>query len=1105
MDLSYLAYPAVVLFLLGCWAEHGANPRPNERYLLILFPPIILVVGFVALFSFESVDSLAQLILTYEGRVWPLFATIDTTYFAAILFNIIYLLFIAALKASYIAIARQLTQVVDVVMGVAGVWFYRKSEERDGWFLKSGLRGVRRMLKYACVTAIVISSILIYLAYVLPEMPALSAFLIPVLATVFVSEVYYALSGETEPEFEDDVQSEGDEAQRVYDYTVIVEALRHYFNDRLLHLDSRGKTTSQRLAHEDFCQRLIDSHDYEERLAGKYCRALVHKGVLSRSFDEGGYGDLDHDMAQAMVRLLHGQSVLVATAFFHDYLPYVFFPMVARLMRNERVLVIAGPQIGERSLRDFLEEGLTFVSGDSRLWTVDWIGRLRSSATRDFPDVGVISFSELLDAPTINSLCGYLEQVTLTLVLDSSGLLSTYQIGLSFLAEHLSRGHASCYCVFDRNHDGLVDALSQTLRTSFTEVVATEYTEASSVGLFWDADGDQLQHRIVSGVATNLGMGTELALVALKQDVQKVTWASGSAVPVVDIRWIDGQYYSDLMGFAELPVEQRQLDESIEFEHDIWSLAKRTHRFVVAEDEEHNLFETFRQYATRASEQAFVNVISPNYLFRDYMVANAEVFSADPKAIPAFSPDFTASPRNAAHSVLMLMMASKDGSVAEEELVSRLRFMGLECDDAKAVLQRLIDDYVDVDEELVSVLPEERVYMISHEVYDDELKTMVEKRRYALAGKEAYGKVLRQVSAVPIATEAPDGTTDVLGSHLLCHAYQIYLPGQFVTIRGKYYQVESVSDAKGVILRRAADHFDHRHYYRPLMTVTMGEVKPCGGIADTRMVSTVLVTRSEGDFTVSTQGYLDLRDYGDLVSGRPVMVEGVPDRVYKGKRLLRLDFVGATQPQIRAIATVLSEALPTLYPKDHDYIKIVVPEAMHEVSDELVGFEMVLPNYSGPEEAGSIYVIEDSLLDIGLLASFDRNVERILSIVWDYLDWAHTRGAEQGVVVDGAAPIADDVEGEVSLDPEGEPSGNAPSDKEPADEIPSDETVEEATEAEEGSPDTVPEDDAPNAEVDAAGSVEDTGEESDIENPEAAEQVEASEDDAEPARDDGGA
>ena len=54
----------------------------------------------------------------------------------------------------------------------------------------------------------------------------------------------------------------------------------------------------------------------------------------------------------------------------------------------------------------------------------------------------------------------------------------------------------------------------------------------------------------------------------------------------------------------------------------------------------------------------------------------------------------------------------------------------------------------------------------------------------------------------------------VLGARLYGHVHQDFLPGMFLTLNGKYYEVLAVSKERGVEVRRSFDHLTGRKYYR---------------------------------------------------------------------------------------------------------------------------------------------------------------------------------------------------------------------------------------------------------------------------------------------------
>ena len=974
MQQLLLGLAGVVLFLAGVFAVYKANGRPRFRYRQMLLPVVALVYGLVAIWRFNDVNALVQSFIASLTHFVPALSQINAGILESIMFNFLILVNFVIIKGLYKLIMAAVARVFEQGLGLLASRFYTFDEDYQFWFLRPSWYGARRLFRNLYVAGIVIAALLFLAACQWPDLPAFRNPFYPALAVLVLGETCFCLLGISKEEYLEDVTFEADGAMRVFQYAKVQEVLEHYFADRILRIGSRGAKHASAGTHADFCDGLMASDDYDMRLAGAYFKSLVQRGVLSADERQARFGALNHDMALESVRLLKGQSVVFATPFYYDCVPYVFLPLNAQLMRNKRALALYGSSASEERLLQYLEEGLEFATGVEGMWRVGSSMSLESALPND---VALLPFSALGSVKTVLDHEDFLREVGFVIVVDPSSLLATYQIGLNYLAEYLSLGEAPTYCIFDRNSDGLVDSLSHALRTNLTEVAATEYAQGSAIYMMWDADGENLQHRLMPGVAQYLGMGTELGLVALKSQVSQVSWASNTAVPLADQRWIDGQYYGDLLAFAQLPQEQLQLDRHFEWFSDLWDMRKRSNRFIVAEDEYANLYETFRQFITRGVDQVFVNVLSPDYLLRSYMVSNYHMFEADPKAVPSFVPDFSKSQRNAIFSIVMVM-AQCDGLLEEEQIASRLRYVGVPFSSVyEAVTGLLAHHLADPDDDM---LPEDQLITRDVEEYDPARREFVTKHYFGLAGKSLYTQSLSSLRSVPLVTERPDGSRQLLGARLYGHVYQSYLPGQFTVIGGKYYEVVSISDSSGVVLRRAADHFSQRRYYRQLRTYVLEDWEPEEGINSTRTLSGITVGRIALTMQVKTHGYLELSSFGNVADAREVKVSDVPERSYSRKSALRLEFPGASSEVVVTLATLMSEFMVTLFPKDLAYIAVLA-----SCANSLP--EGILARVEGQCPPNVIYIVEDSLTDIGLVSCVDRNIERILELCWDYLDW----------------------------------------------------------------------------------------------------------------------
>lgn len=973
MILIYLA--GSIPFLASVWAVRGVNGKPVTRYRQLFLPVVALLYGIAALGFFSNINGLIQRLVALLGSFTPILSGLNTTFAVSCLFNCLFMLGFAVVKTVYRGAVALLEGPYEKVAERFYHVFYLYDEQYEHWYLRVEYHGVRRLFKAFYVVIVVLAVALFCAAGAWPSSPAFQNPFYPAFAVLLAGEVYFFLSGATKQEYLDEIEFDSDAAVRIFRYSKLQDALSHYFEDRLLHSFSRGRRKVRDASHTDFCEDLMHGKSFSARMAGAYFLALCNNGIIGKDASVGSYDELNHDVVLDTIRLLEGQSVMFASPFYRDYVPYLFLPVNAQLMRNNRVLFLYGVDGSEQEILSYAVDGLAFVNNVPNMWDIAPL-KIDGSAK---PDVGLLSFAELGDTCCILDNAAFFKEVGFVVVIDPSSLLATYQVGLSILAERLTEGRTPTYCIFDRNSDGLVDSLSHALRVHLVEVGATEYCEGCSVGMFWDVDGEFLQHRLFPDVAHYLGVGSEIGLVALKKQIGKVSWAAESSAPLADQRWILGQYYGEIFGFANISQRQLEVDERFEFFSSLWSMGKEDNRFIIGEDELCNLFESYRQFATRGTREAFVNVLAPNYLLRDYMVGNADLFAKDPKAIPSFAPDFSKSRRNAIFSLVM-MMAQGERKLSEEEVRSRLSYVGISGRDVYETLVGLLVDQFEVDSDYDSALPENHIVVFESDEYVPEKRAIVPKRYYGLSNGAQYAGCFRLLRNVPLLTEEPNGAKLLLGSRLYGHVYQSILPGNYLTIRGKYYQVVSITDETGVVLRRAADHFSHRRYYRQLRTYSVNFWEAGEEPGESRSIAGIRLSHGSASVTVSTSGYLDLKDYGDLCNSRKVTISGIPKRQYRNKDVLRIDLDGAGAEATLTIAVLMSEFFRTLYPEDYQFIAVLTAFSSGLEEGILYGFKGECPE-------SCIYIVEDSLVDIGLISSIDRNIERIFELCWDYLDW----------------------------------------------------------------------------------------------------------------------
>lgn len=868
--------------------------------------------------------------------------------------------------------------------------FYQEETDLSFWSVKEKYAQLRRYYKVFFYAAAIIASLMLTLCRMLMDNEILSAPFYPVFGVLIVGELYFALDGLRRKEYFTTVLGEDEEAAHVVNYSLMRKFLRSAFRAHLMKEDTviqYGEASGVSVT--DVIKELEKDTDPDISLFGQYL-SQVHRTGFS----------LNTDYIQSVESLLRGRSVLFNNPFYHDLVPYIFYPMNRVLMSHKKVMVVLGRHRTEEDVTAWLQDGVASVTRVPQMWR---IGVLDDSDQE--LDIGIMTRSDVHNGALHQKKKAFFSQVEYVILLEPSKLISTAQIGLNSIIKYCRSEEKNIVCCsFDKNCDGLVDALSHILMTDIQEVSATNRSNGTYSYMCWDYDQMYWQHRLFPNISRYLGIGTELSLAALKNQVETTAWYGGETYPVADQLWIDRQYYYDLMRYAGLPARQEEVSERFRFRPTFWDARRRPYQYITVEDEACNMFEMVRAFSTRSTRQGFVNVISGDYLLKDYMADNASIFMADPKAIPCIVADYARTARNV--TIRLLLMLSS-GPVSEEDILKEFAMMGrtvrnvretLWCEilkcytpcsvqiDALSVLQKELElcdpqtgERCVFDE---SMLYTERRYSVAKNRYE----TM-----YCIEDKNFLRLVCGELRSASYIAEDEKGGRHFLGAELYGHIFQRHLPGQFFVFDGKYYEMCALADDGHVIVRRAADHIHGRKYYRQLRRYTIGSHFLAERTGGERRMDDIHVTLEYADITVNTSAYLEMDTASDYMTARRVEISGIPERAYRRKQLLRLEFPALDVYEAYTLAFLMNEVFASLFAENQSFIvATAIPPAEDENTDSdgpcAYPLTYTLQDDSAEGKA-CICIIEDSQTDLGLLVAVERNLSRIMGMVYDYLDW----------------------------------------------------------------------------------------------------------------------
>ena len=846
----------------------------------------------------------------------------------------------------------------DSLMMATSSGFYEQDEFSKYWFVKRERAGLRKILLGMTVGAAIFSVVILTATAASGPEGKFWAVCFPVTALIIIAEAWCYLNGKTKEEYLSDIGGDSAEAERISDFYRIREVYEKLFPSQIIAAHSGYEYSSHKGATK-VLRTMAESDDPVERNVSLYFSTY------------GNDKRFNVDCVCASNEMMHGKNVIFYNPFYRDLEPYLTLPMIDALINNKKCLVIAGRSSTAKDAGGWLSDLMARYSHLKYMWRVLELGVKEPEC-----EIGILSFRQLYDVDVLAANRDFFSEVGFVLLLEPSVIVNTGQVGLSIIADETRRyGKDPVFCVCDRFTDGLVDTMSHVLKTEITTVVAAPVPRCVYTGMAFKANGDFMGNKLFDRQTCFMGNGTELAAVAVKNQVPNVTWYAETKAPVRDIKWIVGQHFSSVCKYMNLPTQQRSLDEAIRFVPNLWSTKRTKEQFLIVEDEFCNIFSTMRTFLSRGDAQVFVNVLSENYLLRDYMRCNQDIFMSNPGAIPSLVPDYARTERNGLMKLLILMAFRP---MSEAEVINELELSGCSSDDVYSTIAGLISKYTfakdtTVDVKAVSIGQDmltaqtENFYSIPKITFD---------KNFADSLKNAYFIV-----------EDEKRGTEYIDAKLFGYVTQVILPGQFVTYDGKYYQVKSISPELGVVLRRASELYDGRKYYRQLRSYKIDSLDKANTVS-ARQISDLELSVVTCDFSVETTGYLEMDDLCDLRTAKEIRFDGDPaaknyNRSYKNKDILLIKLPGTDEKQRFTLCVLLNEMFRSIFPDAWQYVT-----AVSSLPDEVNGMlGRAVYSICGEIENEYIYVIEDSSIDLGLLDAVSKNLPQLFRLVTDFLDW----------------------------------------------------------------------------------------------------------------------
>lgn len=804
--------------------------------------------------------------------------------------------------------------------------------------------------------------------------------LIPIMASTVLMEFYNYLAFDDGSFF--GIRKDAREKKTVFDLTRLKTA---YEGGKIQGLDLplNKKIHNIRIdeAMYDYIEKLRQNMEPDIRLFVDYLEK--RRWSAKRHYHTGSL--------ETAVRLIRGENLFCASPFYKDIDICIFFPAYLTVMKGKKVLVLAEDCGSLEELAQWLKQGIEEVQSLDDYYQVNIL-----EETKDDADLGVLSFQDIYHPEDFGRLKKFFNKVGFVVVIEASGMLAGGQEAISNLAEGIGNPLDECkWLLCDNNAESVLDLFSHLLNKSFTYVSATPLPAEESMVGYWNVEEECM--RPWEPVKRYLGAELQAAEVAWCNGVERVTLYGEEMAPIYDMKWIFGQYYQQFHGRTKRGPHQYIMDEGIRMEISGNGCKMEKECFLIVEDCNFNCYEAARQYVTRASGKAAVHILSPNYLLRNFMKGREKAVEADPKYVAQFVPEYVNTRRNVAVHLIRKMLVCP---VTETEIREELEksegwnqpFHGLE--DVKMLVQWIVPSENFLEED----------FEVSYQSRYDKVKnTDIQEKCYRLSRGSIKRQFIRYFQKASYIDE--DGKKRHINKLILAgHLDQKYLKGQLAVFNGLYYEIikRQITDYEYILhVRRASEQIWGHRYYRQDRSYELDKVSEylytpvdCRG-------ENFAVSSYTANIRVKTNGYYVCKGWNEMADAAYIALEEEDAQIrnYVSKQFLKINIAIEDLEEARMaavqMACLFQESFCTFYPQQYHLLSVALDREQYITEDEDV-LKGVLADIKFKEsdsakmeenEEACFYIIEDSMEDMGLLRSIERNFERMRMLLSQYMQW----------------------------------------------------------------------------------------------------------------------
>ncbi|MGL4402349.1 MAG: hypothetical protein ACRCTS_01215 [Fusobacteriaceae bacterium] len=867
-----------------------------------------------------------------------------------------------------------------------------------------------------------------------------------ILTLIFITELYYYLDGNeyTAEEKEKELEKVEKKEMERREYESLYRRFKDIWSENIL------------------ADSLIQGKEREKEEKQKIPKALKDNKEASEvySYLNKEY-DLNSDYTYILKELFEKKDIIISDSNHEEFAPILFSYFEKSIIKGKKILILAENSIyNNDSKREELQN-----------WYKGWFRKLYKKSIRNIVtfeewknqnewDIVIATQNEIIKTQEdfikkLQKEQNELKDIIIVVLNEKAEEIAeniqTLSILTNILNTHfrieLQKGDEGVqYVILSNSSEGLKASIDKNLKISTVEHHIQKSIPENNYNIIWREDSYKKYYtEIIEGVPKGeIGVSNTLSYLPWEMGIQDINFVENDELPYIVYEGNIKASKNQLRGMPINGAEIKSVYNEVIKNNSIPSLLrKKESNLIFVEDKNYNAPVALRKYGSLGEKNNFVNVISPNYLLRDYFIDNIEYFYISP--IEGYTPKIE-NDKFKSVSYLKEILTNSSLKVSDEDIkIEIASYKNAEISLQNQSIENTESELIELFKQVynVDILKEKYMSVETQNIYDDEIGKFVEKKFYSLSSIIKDSNYFKWFENFQIMSNKDF----IYGVIPLDHVYQNYLPNQYHSFNGHSFNIKKI-DLVNKKIDITPTSGTEKFQYRNKEAITIkkyrnenefGEKKSRQNLSSSKKLGYDLdLTLQMADYSIETLGYYEFKgginlnneeySYKSLENyGHQFKREYENGRVLSVKIFKKRGEIKEPDKVALTLSVILNELFKTLFPGNNRYIKIFtmvnedilskeniiigtnkgysVPDSLnHIIPAEIkidrqefdsVNSDIFLDNMgeenifeSNKDKHIRLHFMEDSHKDVGVLQSIDdKQFIEMLKLVQEYLQW----------------------------------------------------------------------------------------------------------------------